>query len=104
MLHTGILRFVRLQPQNKLNFPTFSLPDHNEEMRIHLSKVSLAGIQRNYGGVMRGEHLPEEGEGLSEGCCGPQICRWQLYLHRQTETIETIKYSIRMVQTSKVTL
>lgn len=41
---------------------------------------------------MGGQDLPEEGQGLSEGSCGSQVCRWQLHLTRQTGPGEDKKY------------
>lgn len=58
----------------------FPRSDHVVEMCVYLSKVSLAGIQRNHRGVVGGQHLPEEGQRLSEGGCGSQVCRRQLHL------------------------
>lgn len=51
-------------------------------MHFYLSKISLASIKRNHRGVMGGQHLPEEGECLIEGCCWSKVWGRQLHLLR----------------------
>lgn len=49
----------------------------------YLREVGLAGVQGDHGGVMGGQNLPEEGEGLRQRSRGAQIRRGQLHLSRQ---------------------
>lgn len=56
-----------------------------KEQKSYLCKISLAGVQRDHRGVMGGQNLPEEREGLRQRGCRSQICRWELHLSRQTE-------------------
>ena len=49
---------------------------------VYLSKVCLPCVQGYHGGVVGGQHLPQQGQGLGEGGGGAQVWRGELHLPR----------------------